>query len=127
MGIRDHPTAPRSPWQNGCAEQVIGSIRRECPDHIILSASALHHIGSATLFNYPCLCTLDLPWCDGHSAKRESTHRGVNSDKGRRATATEVFRRIQAANGARNPAQRQEYRTDGAGAADWRDGVAALD
>jgi hypothetical protein len=28
MGIRDRPTAPRSPWQNGCAERLIGSIRR---------------------------------------------------------------------------------------------------
>ena len=30
MGIRDRPTAPRSPWQNGYAERLIGSIRREC-------------------------------------------------------------------------------------------------
>jgi hypothetical protein len=30
MGIRDKPTAPASPWQNGCAERLIGSIRREC-------------------------------------------------------------------------------------------------
>jgi hypothetical protein len=30
MGIRDHPIAPRSPWQNPFAERLIGSIRREC-------------------------------------------------------------------------------------------------
>ena len=30
MGIRDKPIAPRSPWQNGYAERLIGSIRREC-------------------------------------------------------------------------------------------------
>lgn len=36
MGIRDHPTAPRSPWQNGYVERVIGSIRRECLDHTII-------------------------------------------------------------------------------------------
>jgi transposase InsO family protein len=36
MGIRDHPTAPRSPWQNGHAERLIGSIRRECLDHIVI-------------------------------------------------------------------------------------------
>jgi len=36
MGIRDHPTAPRSPWQNGHAERLIGSIRRECLDHIVV-------------------------------------------------------------------------------------------
>ena len=36
MGIRDKPTAPASPWQNGFAERLIGSIRRECSDHIIV-------------------------------------------------------------------------------------------
>ena len=36
MGIRDRPTAPASPWQNGFAERLIGSIRRECLDHIII-------------------------------------------------------------------------------------------
>jgi transposase InsO family protein len=36
MGIRDKPTAPASPWQNGFAERLIGSIRRECADHIIV-------------------------------------------------------------------------------------------
>jgi transposase InsO family protein len=35
MGIRDKPIAPRSPWQNGFAERLIGSIRRECTDHVI--------------------------------------------------------------------------------------------
>src|SRR3954449_10825548 len=32
LGIRDHPISPRSPWQNGYAERLIGSIRRECLD-----------------------------------------------------------------------------------------------
>src|SRR6202048_3432694 len=36
MGIRDKPTAPASPWQNGSVERLIGSIRRECVDHIIV-------------------------------------------------------------------------------------------
>src|SRR5712664_1704103 len=36
MGIRDKPTARASPWQNGFAERLIGSIRRECVDHIIV-------------------------------------------------------------------------------------------
>jgi integrase-like protein len=36
MGIRDHPTAPRSPWQKGHVERLIGSIRREALDHLIV-------------------------------------------------------------------------------------------
>jgi len=45
MGIRDRPAAPASPWQNGFAEQLIGSIRRECVDHfIVLGEKHLRHI-----------------------------------------------------------------------------------
>src|SRR6266705_1172717 len=40
MGIRDKPVAPRSPWQNGFAERLIGSIRRECVDHVIALGEA---------------------------------------------------------------------------------------
>jgi transposase InsO family protein len=40
MGIRDKPIAPASPWQNGFAERLIGSIRRECLDHIIVAGEA---------------------------------------------------------------------------------------
>jgi transposase InsO family protein len=36
MGIRDKPIAPGSPWQNCFAERVIGTIRRECVDHVIV-------------------------------------------------------------------------------------------
>ena len=35
MGIRDRPIAAGSPWQNGFAERLIGSIRRECADHVV--------------------------------------------------------------------------------------------
>jgi hypothetical protein len=34
-GIRDKPIAPGSPWQNSFAERLIGSIHRECVDHVI--------------------------------------------------------------------------------------------
>src|SRR3979409_1313629 len=51
MGIRDKPTAPASPWQNGFAEQLIGSIRRECLDHIIVFGEA--HL-LRTLRSYAC-------------------------------------------------------------------------
>jgi transposase InsO family protein len=40
MGIRDKPTAPASPWQNGVAERLIGSIRRECLDHFVVLGEA---------------------------------------------------------------------------------------
>jgi len=40
MGIRDKPTARASPWQNGFAERLIGSIRRECVDHFIVLGEA---------------------------------------------------------------------------------------
>src|SRR5665811_947602 len=42
MGIKEVVTAPRSPWQNAYVERLIGSIRRECLDHIIILNE--HHL-----------------------------------------------------------------------------------
>ena len=36
----DKPIAPAAPWQNGFAERLIGSIRRECPDHLVVLSEA---------------------------------------------------------------------------------------
>src|SRR6516162_3196555 len=36
MGIRDRPVSARSPWQNGYVERLIGSIRRDCLDHMVV-------------------------------------------------------------------------------------------
>jgi len=36
MGIRDRPISPESPWQNGCAERLIGTLRRECLDQVLI-------------------------------------------------------------------------------------------
>ena len=45
MNIQPVRTAPRSPWQNAYVERVIGSIRRECLDHVIvLNTAGLHQV-----------------------------------------------------------------------------------
>jgi len=36
MGIRDRPISPGLPWQNGCAERLIGTLRRECLDRMLI-------------------------------------------------------------------------------------------
>ena len=51
MGIRDRPTAPRSPWQNGRAERLIGLIRRECLDHILVLGDHICAMCSARIRN----------------------------------------------------------------------------
>jgi len=40
MGIRDRPISPRSPWQNGYVERLIGTVRRECLDRILIFGEA---------------------------------------------------------------------------------------
>ena len=53
MQIQDVVTAPRSPWQNAYVERFIGSIRRECLDHVIvLSAAGLQRIANAYVAYY---------------------------------------------------------------------------
>jgi hypothetical protein len=48
MGIRDRPISARSPWQNGVAERLIGSIRRDCLDHVVIfSEQHLRHLLSS--------------------------------------------------------------------------------
>jgi putative transposase len=45
MGIREVLTAPRFPWQNPYAERFIGSLRRECLDHVmVLNEASLRRI-----------------------------------------------------------------------------------
>jgi len=48
MGIRDRPIAPRSPWQNPYVERLIGTLRRECLDHVLIYGERhLHRILAA--------------------------------------------------------------------------------
>ena len=65
MGIRDHPTAPRSPWQNAYAERLIGSIRRECLDRIVVTGEA--HLRR-------------ILWCYADYYNRARTHRSLAKD-----------------------------------------------
>ena len=52
MGIKEVVTAPRSPWQNAYVERIIGSIRRECLDHVVVFNE--HHLRRvlASYFQY---------------------------------------------------------------------------
>jgi transposase InsO family protein len=44
MGLTEVLIAPRSPWQNAYAERFVGSLRRECSDHVIaLSERQVYH------------------------------------------------------------------------------------
>ena len=65
MGIRDKPIASGSPWQNSYAERLIGSIRRECTDHVVaLGADHLRRV----LRSYVCYYNM---W---------RTHRALDKD-----------------------------------------------
>jgi putative transposase len=63
MNTQTVRTAPRSPWQNAHAERVIGSIRRECLDHVIVvNAAGLHRLLAAyiTYYNDVSYCPTSL-------------------------------------------------------------------
>jgi hypothetical protein len=66
--MADCPVAPRSPWQNAYVERVIGSIRRDCLDHVVvLSERQLRAIVRHYVEYYNCARThlslaKDAPW-----------------------------------------------------------------
>jgi transposase InsO family protein len=51
MGIRDRPISPRSPWQNPYAERLIGTLRRDCLDHVLIFGER-HLRGVLTLYSF---------------------------------------------------------------------------
>ena len=54
MGIHEVKTAPRSPWQNPYVERLIGTLRRECLDHVVvLNESLLRHLLSGVFHLLP--------------------------------------------------------------------------
>lgn len=65
MGIEEMLTAPRSPWQNVFVERFIGSVRRECLDHVIV-------------FNATGLQRLMTRYCAYY--ERSRTHLSLNKD-----------------------------------------------
>ena len=67
MGIEEVLSVPRSPWQSPYVERVIGTIRRECLDHVLVfnEASPYHRL-------LPCIAHSPLPGegCDGVAARK---------------------------------------------------------
>src|SRR4051812_32855805 len=62
MGIKQVLSAPRSPWQRAYVERVIGTLRRECFDHVIVfnQASLSHHLPSFLDYYHHSRCHLAL-------------------------------------------------------------------
>ena len=93
MGIREVLTAPRSPWQNPCAERLIGSIRRECLDHVIVFNSRhLRRVLKSYFYYYHRSRTQ--PWIgQGFTGTTRSTIRRIWSHSfqyGSRRTASPI-------------------------------------
>jgi hypothetical protein len=76
MGIRDRPTSPRSPWQNGYAERLIGSIRRDRLDHVIVfSERHLRHL--LLCYNITMAPARIYPWRKKHRSRAPSIAPGT--------------------------------------------------
>jgi transposase InsO family protein len=62
MGITEVLSAPRSPWQRAYVERLIGTIRRECLDHVIVfsEASLYHHLKSFVVYYHDSRTHLSL-------------------------------------------------------------------
>src|SRR5206468_7078047 len=77
LDIREAVLAPRSPWQNAYAERVIGSLRRECLDHVVVVGER-HLLGS-------CRSTSTTTIGPGHTYRWRRTRRsrGVCSHRAR--------------------------------------------
>ncbi len=76
MGIREVLTAPRSPWQNPCAERLVGSIRRECLDHVIVFNSRHLRRVPKSYFVITIVrgLTLDWAWIHRNHEKHNPAH-----------------------------------------------------
>src|ERR1035437_2038189 len=89
FGIDEIVTAYRSPWQNGYCERVIGSIKRECLDHVIILNENHLRIILAYYFSY---------------YNKYRTHLGLNKDspEGRPVQSEGEIYKVPAVNGLHN-------------------------
>jgi transposase InsO family protein len=89
IGIRDRPTSPRSPWQNGYAERLIGSIRRECLDHVIVFQRAPPPSPAALLqeiLQWGPHASISGERCAGLARRRSRRAHSLSPDLGRTAS-----------------------------------------
>jgi hypothetical protein len=91
LGIHEVKTAPRSPWQNPYVERLIGTLRRECLDHVVvlnethlrrlLSAYLIYYHGARTHLSLEKTPRSQDRWRD--STKAESSRRRWSDGAGR--------------------------------------------
>jgi putative transposase len=62
MGIKEVLSAPRSPWQRAYVERLIGTIRQECLDHVIVfnEASLQRHVKAFLVYYHESRTHLSL-------------------------------------------------------------------
>jgi hypothetical protein len=99
MGITEVVTASRSPWQNACVERVIGSIRLECLDHVVICNE--RHFAACSFVlrrllpsNEDVSCTPQgLPGPSPHPATQDRKSRGHPAGR-RSASSLRTARRL---------------------------------
>jgi hypothetical protein len=73
MGIRDRPISPRSPWQNPYVERLIGTVRRECRDRVLIFGEAYPNLVRAAPPLYPDIIFGKDRWRSATCGRHEST------------------------------------------------------
>jgi hypothetical protein len=87
MGIGEVISSPSSPWQNPCAERLIGSIRRECLDHVIVRGERHLRCVLASYTAYYHGARTHLSLAKGRHRSRGHAASGVQAE--RRGTRTD--------------------------------------
>ncbi len=77
MGIRDRPISPGSPWQNAYVERLIGTVRRECLDRMLIFGEAHLPSGLVSLSpsqSYPACTTITF----GYNFRKGQRYHPIN-------------------------------------------------